>query len=173
MEWFRGHYLNGQADIGDPRASPLKANDLAGLPPALVYTAGFDPLRDEGQAYADRLAAAGVKTIHHEFESLIHGFVGLRGTVQAAARAMDDMGWAAASVRSRIFSRRKARPTRGRTAAGAAPGAVNRWARPSGSTTRKPSPSGPRWRMGACIRISAATPSGAAARSRSTLIPHM
>ena len=61
------------------------------LPPALVYTAGFDPLRDEGEAYADRLAAAGVKTIHHEFESLIHGFVGLRGTVQAAARAMDDM----------------------------------------------------------------------------------
>ena len=91
MEWFRGHYLNGQADIGDPRASPLKANDLAGLPPALVYTAGFDPLRDEGQAYADRLTAAGVKTIHHEFDSLIHGFVGLRGTVQAAARAMDDM----------------------------------------------------------------------------------
>ena len=48
-------------------------------------------LRDEGQAYADRLTAAGVKTIHHEFDSLIHGFVGLRGTVQAAARAMDDM----------------------------------------------------------------------------------
>jgi acetyl esterase len=91
MEWFRGHYLNGPSDIGDPRASPLKASDLAGLPPALVYTAGFDPLRDEGQAYADRLTAAGVKTIHHEFDSLIHGFVGLRGTVQAAARAMDDM----------------------------------------------------------------------------------
>ena len=91
MEWFRGHYLNGPSDIGDPRASPLKASDLAGLPPALVYTAGFDPLRDEGQAYADRLTAAGVKTIHREFDSLIHGFVGLRGTVQAAARAMDDM----------------------------------------------------------------------------------
>jgi acetyl esterase len=91
MEWFRGHYLNGQAEIDDPRASPLKANDLAGLAPALVYTAGFDPLRDEGHAYADRLASAGVKTIHREFDSLIHGFVGLRGTVQAAARAMDDM----------------------------------------------------------------------------------
>src|SRR5882757_4005740 len=91
MEWFRRHYLDGATDAGDPRASPLKADDLAGLPPALVYTAGFDPLRDEGRAYADRLGAAGVKTIHREFDSLIHGFVGLRGTVQAAARAMDDM----------------------------------------------------------------------------------
>jgi len=91
MEWFRGHYLNDRSEIDDPRVSPLKANDLTGLPPALVYTAGCDPLRDEGHAYADRLAAAGVKTIHREFESLIHGFVGLRGTVPAAARAMDDM----------------------------------------------------------------------------------
>jgi acetyl esterase len=91
MEWFRGHYLNGPADIDDSRASPLKADDLSGLAPALIYTAGFDPLRDEGHAYAERLAAAGVKTIHREFDSLIHGFVGLRGTVPAAARAMDDM----------------------------------------------------------------------------------
>ena len=74
-----------------PRASPLRANELAGLPPALIYTAGFDPLRDEGHAYADRLSAAGVKTIHREFESLIHGFAGMRGALQAAARAMDDM----------------------------------------------------------------------------------
>jgi acetyl esterase len=91
MEWFRGHYLNDLAEAQDPRASPLKADDLSGLAPALIYTTGFDPLRDEGHAYADRLSAAGVKTIHREFDSLIHGFVGLRGTVQAAARAMDDM----------------------------------------------------------------------------------
>ncbi|MBX9942731.1 MAG: alpha/beta hydrolase [Reyranella sp.] len=91
MEWFRGHYLGGLGDIDDPRASPLRADDLAGLAPALVYTAGFDPLRDDGRAYADRLAAAGVKTIHREFDSLIHGFVGMRGVLQAAARAMDDM----------------------------------------------------------------------------------
>jgi acetyl esterase len=91
MEWFRSHYLNHLAEIDDPRVSPLKADDLGSLPPALIYTAGFDPLRDEGNAYADRLMAAGVKTIHREFDSLIHGFVGLRGTVQAAARAMDDM----------------------------------------------------------------------------------
>src|SRR5260370_22821542 len=93
MEWSRGHYLNGPSEIDDPRASPLRAAaaDLSGAAPALVFTNGIDPLRDEGRAYADRLTAAGVKTIHREFDSLIHGFVGMRGALQAAARAMDDM----------------------------------------------------------------------------------
>lgn len=92
MAWFRMHYLNDAAvEVDDPRASPLRAPDLSGVAPALVFTAGFDPLRDEGQAYAARLQAAGVKTIHREFETLIHGFVGMRGAVHAAARAMDDM----------------------------------------------------------------------------------
>jgi acetyl esterase len=91
MQWFRSQYLNDPGEVADPRVSPLRAADLSGLPPALVFTAGFDPLRDEGQAYADRLTAAGVKTIHREFDSLIHGFVGMRGALHAAARAMDDM----------------------------------------------------------------------------------
>src|SRR4029077_10195090 len=91
MAWFRDQYLNEVGEVADPRVSPLATSDLAGLPPALIFTTGFDPLRDEGQAYADRLAAAGVKTIHREFDSLIHGFVGMRGALQAAARAMDDM----------------------------------------------------------------------------------
>lgn len=91
MEWFRGHYLNDSSEIDDPRASPLRAADLSGVAPALVFTNGIDPLRDEGRAYADKLTAAGVKTIHREFDSLIHGFVGMRGALQAAARAMDDM----------------------------------------------------------------------------------
>ena len=81
MQWFRAQYLNDAGEVADPRVSPLKATDLSGLPPALVFTAGFDPLRDEGRAYADRLAAAGVKTIHREFDSLIHGFVGMRGAL--------------------------------------------------------------------------------------------
>jgi acetyl esterase len=91
MEWFANHYLANPELASDPRASPLRATDLSGLPPALVFTAGLDPLRDEGQAYAERLSAAGVKTIHREFESLIHGFIGMRGALQGAARAMDEM----------------------------------------------------------------------------------
>ena len=91
MEWFRGHYLNTPAEIEDPRVSPLRSDNLSGVAPALIFTNGVDPLRDEGHAYADRLAAAGVKTFHREFESLIHGFIGMRGAIQAAARAMDDM----------------------------------------------------------------------------------
>jgi acetyl esterase len=91
MEWFRNQYLNDPSEIDDPRASPLRADDLSGVAPALIFTAGFDPLRDEGRAYADRLSAAGVKTVHRVFETLIHGFGGMRGAIQAAARAMDDM----------------------------------------------------------------------------------
>ena len=91
MAWFADNYLNSAAEMSDPRIAPLRAPDLSGLPPALIYTAGFDPLRDEGQAYAGRLAAAGVKTVHREFDSLIHGFIGMRGALQGAARAMDDM----------------------------------------------------------------------------------
>ena len=91
MTWFRTHYLNGDSEIDDPRASPLRAADVSGVAPALIFTAGFDPLRDEGQAYAERLQSAGVKVVHREFETLIHGFVGMRGALHAAARAMDDM----------------------------------------------------------------------------------
>lgn len=75
MDWFEAHYLDGAAiDASDPRVSPLLADDLSGLPPALVVTAGFDPLRDEGTQYAEAMAAAGVPVDHRQFGSLIHGF---------------------------------------------------------------------------------------------------
>jgi len=92
MAWARANYLGDDpALIDDPRVSPLRNEDLSGVAPALVYTAGFDPLRDEGIAYANKLRAAGVKTIHRNFDSLIHGFVGMGAVIQAAARAMDDI----------------------------------------------------------------------------------
>lgn len=74
LDWFRSKYLRGGIDPGDPRVSPLLAEDLSGLPPALIVTAGFDPLRDEGRQYADAMRAAGVRVDHREFGSLIHGF---------------------------------------------------------------------------------------------------
>jgi acetyl esterase len=75
MHWFMDHYLSNTADRHDWRASPLKAPNLAKLPPALVLTAGFDPLRDEGLLYADAMAAAGVATEYICFERQIHGFI--------------------------------------------------------------------------------------------------
>jgi acetyl esterase len=74
--WYREQYST-EADWTDVRASPLRARDLAGQPPALVITAGFDPLRDEGQAYADRLRAAGVDVTYREYSGQIHAFVSL------------------------------------------------------------------------------------------------
>src|SRR5713101_3398327 len=75
--WYMEQYLRGDADRADLRASPLRATDLAGQPPTLVITAGFDPLRDEGQAYAERLRAAGVDVVHREYAGQIHAFVSL------------------------------------------------------------------------------------------------
>jgi acetyl esterase len=77
VEWYAQQYLPAHINRRDPRASPLLAADLAGQPPALVITAGFDPLRDEGRAYADRLGAAKVDVIHREYPGQIHAFVSL------------------------------------------------------------------------------------------------
>ena len=92
MEWFHNHYLGDDEAIrSDPRASPLLAEDLSGLPPALVYTAQYDPLRDAGNAYAEALSAAGVKVVHRCFEGLIHGFFGLGPFSPAAQSAIDQI----------------------------------------------------------------------------------
>ena len=77
MEWFCGHYLADKAHGTDWRVSPLRAKNLAGVAPAVVTTAYYDPLRDEGRAYADALAKAGVAVKYHPGEGLIHGYFGL------------------------------------------------------------------------------------------------
>jgi acetyl esterase len=75
LDFCRHQFLDGgPLDAGDPRVSPLLADDFSGLPPALLLTAGFDPLRDEGRQYAQALRRAGVPVDHREFGSLIHGF---------------------------------------------------------------------------------------------------
>jgi acetyl esterase len=77
MEWFCGHYLAGKSDGADWRVSPLRAKNLGGVAPAVVTTAWFDPLRDEGALYADALVHAGVHVKYHPGEGLIHGYFGL------------------------------------------------------------------------------------------------
>jgi len=86
MEWFCGHYLTDAKEAADWRVSPLRANSHVGLAPAIVTTAWFDPLRDEGAAYAAALREAGVATKHHQGEGLIHGYFGL-GDASEVARA--------------------------------------------------------------------------------------
>jgi acetyl esterase/lipase len=84
MDWFMGHYLGAEADPADPRASPIRSDDLSGLAPALVVTAGFDPLVDQGEAYAKRLRDAGVPVIYRCYDGLAHAFTAFTGVVPAA-----------------------------------------------------------------------------------------
>ncbi|OLF15901.1 alpha/beta hydrolase [Actinophytocola xanthii] len=79
MTWFIDHYCPDVESRRDPRVAVLLAEDLRGLPPAYVATAGFDPLRDEGNAFADRLREAGVPVVKHQHDDLIHGFVNFIG----------------------------------------------------------------------------------------------
>jgi acetyl esterase len=74
MRWFWAHYLASEADGANPYASPLRAESLAGLPPALIVSAEYDPLRDEDKAYAERLRAAGVDVTYAQYEGQVHGF---------------------------------------------------------------------------------------------------
>ncbi len=88
IEFFMRHYLPEDSDPADPRLSPGRTQDLRGLSPALVYTAGFDMLLDQGEAYADRLQEAGVKVTRARFETLPHGFVALPAATRAAEAAI-------------------------------------------------------------------------------------
>jgi acetyl esterase len=90
IDWYKAHYLPDRQASLDPRASPLLADDLSGLPPAYVVTAGFDPIRDEGEAYAARLREAGVPIALRRHRGLIHGFANMTGLGRTGRAAMLD-----------------------------------------------------------------------------------
>jgi acetyl esterase len=99
MDWFWKAYVPEGVELSDLRLSPLLAKDFAGLPPAFVLTAGYDPLRDEGRAYADRLIDAGIKTTYVNYPGTIHGFFSLTRFLQQGLKANDE----AAAVLSAHF----------------------------------------------------------------------
>ncbi|HVK79258.1 MAG TPA: alpha/beta hydrolase fold domain-containing protein, partial [Verrucomicrobiae bacterium] len=88
VDFFMKQYLPENVDPSDPRISPIRTEDLRGLAPALIYTAGFDMLLDQGAQYAERLRDAGVKASYHNFETLPHGFVAFPSATRAAENAI-------------------------------------------------------------------------------------
>ncbi len=99
MEWFWANYMGGGTRGDEPYAAPMKAKDLTGLPPAFVITAEFDPLRDEGEAYAARLNEAGVPTDVRRYDGAIHAFFWLPAVVDQGRTAIDA---AAAALRKAL-----------------------------------------------------------------------
>jgi acetyl esterase len=89
MQWFFGHYLEDAAQGDLPGVSPLRVEGLDGLPPALVVTAGYDPLRDEGDAYAERLVRAGVPTRHLRYDGMFHGFFSMFEQIESGREAIE------------------------------------------------------------------------------------
>jgi acetyl esterase len=101
MDWFWRHYVPAGTDQSDLRLSPLLARDVAGLPPAYVLTAGYDPLKDEGHAYAERLRQAGVKVTYSNFPGTLHGFYSMTRFLRQGLVANDE----SAGVLAAFFGR--------------------------------------------------------------------
>jgi acetyl esterase len=92
MEWFWGHYLAGEADRTNPYACPAYAKTLRGVAPAFVITAEYDPLRDEGEAYAARLREEGVQVVLRRYDGVTHGFFGMPAQLDKAKAAIAEAG---------------------------------------------------------------------------------
>ena len=92
MEWFHEHYFGHADSVLEPDASPLRRENMSGLPPTLVLTAGLDPLCSEGKAYADRLEAAGVAVRYTQYDCTIHGFMQMGRIIPCAQDAIDEVG---------------------------------------------------------------------------------
>lgn len=92
IRWFRDHYLNSAADSEDWRASPARVKQLSDLPPAIVLTAGADPLRDEGDEFARRLSDAGVPVMHRAYPGQFHGFITMGKLLPKANDALREIG---------------------------------------------------------------------------------
>ncbi|MFN8037172.1 MAG: alpha/beta hydrolase [Acidimicrobiia bacterium] len=91
MQWFYDHYLEGDVErAADWRVSPMRAANLRGLPPAMVITAEFDPLRDQGEAYANRLREAGNSVVSTRYGGMFHGFFGMQAFMEPAEIALDE-----------------------------------------------------------------------------------
>lgn len=92
MAWFRDCYLNGEHDKQNPQVSPMLYEDFKDLPPALVITAEYDPLRDEGEEYAQKLSEAGVEVESIRYDGAIHGFVSMAAVIDQGKDALDQAG---------------------------------------------------------------------------------
>ncbi len=105
MKWYWDLYLTEDADASNPYAAPLLANDLSGLPPALVITAEFDPLCDEGEAYAQCLQEAGVAVTYSRYDGMIHGFFGMPAFIDRGRIAV---GEASAALKAAFSEKARA-----------------------------------------------------------------
>jgi acetyl esterase len=92
MEWFWAHYVGGASDDSGPEFRPLRAEDHSGLPPAIIVTAEYDPLRDDGLAYVEALRNEAVPVTHHHYDDVVHAFFSLVNMLDRGNEAVSQVG---------------------------------------------------------------------------------